>query len=271
MTDASSERYTLGYGESSMDWMASRTATGHGAFFLPYLEPGMNLLDCGCGPGTLTVGYAEQISPGHAIGIDRVTDQAEPVLSYAADHGIANLTFVEGDIYALPYPDNHFDAVFGSAVLGSVADAAAVVRDMVRVLKPGGVIGLKEFDHGADLIWPQTPLLAKSIELYHRLRAENDHEPKAGRRLKEFLTNNDCVVEYHYAYFDQQADKPSLQQYIERNNGLVDEILGAQYIELGWCTRADIDAQAEEWRKFAVNPAAVYVSAWLEAVGRKPG
>ncbi len=270
MTDTSSERYTLGYGESSMDWMASRTAAGHGAFFLPYLKPGMNLLDCGCGPGTLTLGFAQRIFPGQATGIDREISQTAPVRAEAEQNSITNLDFAEGDIYVLPCPDNQFDAVFGSAVLGSVADAAAVVREMVRVLKPGGVIGLKEFDHGADIIWPQTPLIEKSIELYQRIRKENNHENLAGRRLREFISANGCTVEHTGAYFDQHSGLADLQPYIERNNALVDEILASQYIELGWCSAAEIEQQAEEWREFAANPAAIYASAWLEAVGRKP-
>jgi ubiquinone/menaquinone biosynthesis C-methylase UbiE len=269
MAERKNERYTLGYGDSSMDWMTSRTADGHGSFLLPYLKSGMNLLDCGCGPGTLTVGYAEKIAPGSAKGLDRETGQTKPVTEFAEQNGISNLEFIEGDIYALPFPDNHFDAVFASAVLGSVANANEVVQEMVRVLKPAGVIAIKEFDHGSDIIWPQSPLIAQSTELYHRLRAHNNHEQNCGRRLKEFLTNNGCTVDYVNAYFDQQSDQPTLEKYIERNNGLFYEVLGPQYIELGWCTAVDINAQVDEWRKFAVNPAAIYLAAWLEIIGTK--
>lgn len=81
--------------------------------------------------------------------------------------------------------------------------------------------------------------------------------------------NNDCTVDYVNAYFDQQSDRTTLEKYIERNNGLFYEVLGPQYIKLGWCTAADIDAQVDEWRKFSVNPAAIYLAAWLEVIGTK--
>jgi ubiquinone/menaquinone biosynthesis C-methylase UbiE len=44
--------------------LSSRTADGWAAFFLPHLGTGMRLLDCGCGPGTITAGLAEAVARG---------------------------------------------------------------------------------------------------------------------------------------------------------------------------------------------------------------
>ncbi|MBT8440847.1 MAG: class I SAM-dependent methyltransferase [Gammaproteobacteria bacterium] len=265
----SDENYTLGYGKGSMEWMTSRTADGHGAFLLPYLKPGMRFLDCGCGPGTLTYGFAGYVAPGEAIGIDRENTQSERIRKLAERECVANLRFEQGDIYALPFEDESFDVVFASAVLGSVTDANGVVREMTRVLRPAGVIGLKEFDHDGDLIWPLTPIIEKSIEHYHAIRAHNGHEPSAGRRLKEFMIDNGCRVDYINAYFDQQTTTEELVPYVERNNQLFREVLGPQYYELDWTTPEEMEECIEEWRRFARNPAAIYLSAWIEAIGIK--
>ena len=123
----SKETYTLGYGEGSMEWMTDRTADGHGAFLLPYLKTGMRFLDCGCGPGTLTIGFAQHVAPGETIGIDREIGQTKPVAAAAASEGIENLKFEQGDVYQLPYSDASFDVAFASAVLGSVSNAEQVV------------------------------------------------------------------------------------------------------------------------------------------------
>lgn len=267
--DSRDETYTLGYGEGSMEWMTSRSAEQHGAFLLPYLKPGMRFLDCGCGPGTLTIGFARRVAPGETIGIDRETSQTAPVAEMARRDGVTNLHFESGDVYALPFADASFDVVFDSAVLGSVANAELVVREMARVLKPGGIIALKEFDHEGDMVWPQNPIIELSIEHYQRLRVENGHEQSAGRRLKEFLTGNGCTVDYVHALYDEQATREKLIPYIERNNKVLREILAPQYYERGWTTPAAMDECMEEWRRFSRDPAAVYLAAWVEAVGIK--
>jgi len=264
------ENYVLGYGDGAMDWMRSRTVDVHGAFVLPYLEPGGSLLDCGCGPGSLTIGFARYLSPGRVVGIDRERAQMAAAIAWAADHGLENLRFEAGDVYALPFADACFDAVFCSAVLGSVSRPAAVVGEMVRVLKPGGIIAMMEFDHGGDIVYPQTPQLIRSIELYQRVRAEHGHEPRGGRRLREWLSDHDCRIEHTHAFFDQRTADTDLPDYVDRNNRLIDEVLATRYMELGWATRAELDEQARDWERLARDPASLYASAWVEAVGRKP-
>ena len=267
--DKRAETYTLGYGQGSMEWMTSRTAEGHGAFLLPFLTPDMRLLDCGCGPGTLTIGFARHVAPGDAIGIDRDTSQTESVAALARLDRLTNLHFEAGDVYDLPYPDASFDVTFASAVLGSVSDPERVVREMLRVLKPGGVIALKEFDHGGDLIWPQTPIIAKSIELYLRLRAENGHEPHAGSQLNAYLSRNACRVEHLQATYTGRYTPEQLEVYVERNNKLFDEVLSRQYYDHGWATPDEMAESVDEWRRFAREPGSVFMSAWVEAVGIK--
>lgn len=269
MMSGNKEKYVLGYGNGAMDWMKSRTVDVHGAFLLPYLKPGQSLLDCGCGPGSLTVGFAQILSPGRVVGIDRETEQLAAAIAYAEEHNIDNLSFETGDVYALPFDEESFDVVFCSAVLGSVSKPEAVVREMVRVLKHGGIIAMKEFDHGGDIVYPQTPHLTHSIELYQRVREEHGHEQRAGRRLREWLARNNCSIEHTYAFLDQRTIDTGLYEYVDRNNRLVDEILATRYIELGWATREELDAHAREWERFARDPASFYAAAWVEAVARK--
>ncbi len=263
------ESYTLGYGEGAMRWMASRTAEGHGAFLLPHLKPGMRLLDCGCGPATLTLGFARRVAPGDCVGIDQEGSQFAAIAETARLEHVDNLNLMTGDIYSLPFDDADFDVVFASAVLGSVAAPEKIVAEMTRVLKPGGVLALKEFDHGGDIIYPQSPALTKSIDLYHRLRAHNGHQAMAGRRLREFICSAGCDVQYLRAFYDYKSGHAELRSHIDRNNHLVAEMLSQQYLALGWVSEPELEEQTTAWIEFAGNPSAVYCSAWFEAVGIK--
>jgi len=66
----SGETYTPGYSEPTLRLMLMRTAAKHAAFFTPLLRQGMRVLDCGCGPGTITLDLATLVAPGRVVGID---------------------------------------------------------------------------------------------------------------------------------------------------------------------------------------------------------
>src|SRR5258708_6746577 len=96
--------------------LARRTAAREAAFLLPHLQPGMRLLDCGFGPGTITLGLAEFVAPGEVVGVDLEARQVDAARRRADDQGITNVRFERGDLYALPFPDASFDVVFANAV-----------------------------------------------------------------------------------------------------------------------------------------------------------
>src|SRR5262245_3152668 len=87
------------------------------AFLAPHLRAGMRLLDCGCGPGSITVDLAQAVAPGEVIGIDLRGDALAQGRALARERKIANVTFQTASVYQLPYPDSSFDAAFACPVL----------------------------------------------------------------------------------------------------------------------------------------------------------
>jgi ubiquinone/menaquinone biosynthesis C-methylase UbiE len=146
--------YTHGYDETVVQEMASRSADRQGAFFLPYLRPGMQLIDVGCGPGTITVGLAKAVAPGEVLGIDLEPTMIEQARSLADKVGLTNARFEVGRAEELPAADESFDAAFEHTLLEHVADPLRALREMRRALKPGGVIGLADGDWGTMLVEP---------------------------------------------------------------------------------------------------------------------
>src|SRR3712207_5430192 len=127
--DERRESYTQWGHQQADAHHATRTATAQAAFFLPYLREGMRLLDCGCGPGTITMGLAAMLGSGEVIGVDRDETALACARTAVAEQRLTNIRFEAGDVYQLPFPDGSFDAVFSHAVLEHLSEPVAALRE----------------------------------------------------------------------------------------------------------------------------------------------
>jgi len=84
MTTDVPEVYTGPYGGPTYRVQARRTAERAAPFLLPHLRPGMRLLDCGVGPGTITFGLAQAVAPGEVVGIDLEATEVEQARALAS-------------------------------------------------------------------------------------------------------------------------------------------------------------------------------------------
>ncbi len=180
---ADAESYTPGHSQNASDFMSKRSVQSHGEFFLPYLSAGVSVLDCGCGPGSVTRSIAALVAPGEVVGVDFGASQIERATSAAATAGVQNATFRTADVYALPFSDATFDRVFSHALIEHVADPQRAVSEMYRVLKPGGYIGVCSPDWGGFVLSPPSPELTQAIDAYTELQTRNGGDVCAGRKL----------------------------------------------------------------------------------------
>jgi ubiquinone/menaquinone biosynthesis C-methylase UbiE len=104
------------------------------------LEPrsGERLLEVGPGTGYYTLAMAEWIAPGKLDILDLQQEMLDHTMRRANERGLANVIPAQGDARRLAYPDTSFDAVYLVTVLGEVPDQDAALREIARVLKPGG-------------------------------------------------------------------------------------------------------------------------------------
>lgn len=102
-------------------------------------QPGERVLEIGPGTGYYTLDIAEWLAPDGRVEIfDLQQKFLDHVSSRAAERGLQNVVPTQGDATALPYEDASIDAVVLTAVLGEIPDPVAALREIRRVLEPGG-------------------------------------------------------------------------------------------------------------------------------------
>jgi ubiquinone/menaquinone biosynthesis C-methylase UbiE len=79
----------------------------------------MDVLDVGCGVGSIDLDLAPALAPGRVVGIDADPGQIETARRSATERGIANVEFVTSSVYELPFEEATFDVVYANAVRGS--------------------------------------------------------------------------------------------------------------------------------------------------------
>jgi ubiquinone/menaquinone biosynthesis C-methylase UbiE len=173
--------YLQGHHESVLRSHRWRTAENSAAYLLPHLRPGMQLLDVGCGPGTLTDDLAAAVGPdGGVLGVDSA---AAAVEAAAASSRSANVRYEVQDVVRLQLPDGAFDVVHAHQVLQHLADPVAALREMRRVCRPGGLVAVRDADYAAMTWHPPVPGLDDWRSAYRALARHSGGEPDAGRRL----------------------------------------------------------------------------------------
>ena len=263
------EQYTHGHDQIVTRVMGQRTAATHAAFFTPYLRSGMRLLDCGCGPGSITLGLAEIVAPGEAVGVDMAENQLEQARAAASAQGVSNTRFEPANVYALPFPDESFDAVFSHAVVEHLREPLAALREMRRVLKPGGVLGLRNADRAGELFWPPDPTLLKFHDVWSRLGQHNGGDPFIGRRLRALLNATGLARVEASAAYETHGTAESVRHIVGNGDSYIAGPFADQVIALGWLDRAEVDRIREAWKAWGENPDAFWARTWCEAVGWK--
>lgn len=247
------DTYTHGHHDSVLRSHRWRTVENSATYLVPRLRPGLDVLDIGCGPGTITADLAGRVNPGRVLGLDRSTDAVAQAT--AANAGFENLDFGVGDVYALDTEDDSFDVVHAHQVLQHLSDPVAALREMRRVCRPDGVVAVRDADYAAFTWAPDDERLTAWLDIYRQVARANGAEPDAGRYLKSWALEagfTDVTASASVWCFSDAADRQWWGDlWADR---VVSSDLARQAIDGGLATRADLESIATAFRAWVEQP-----------------
>ncbi len=267
---ATEKTYSIGHQECALAYMRFRSAERSCGFFRDRIGPASRILDCGCGPGSITTGLARWAPDGEAVGIDIGAEQLEGARAIAREQGVTNVTFRQGSIFDLPFADDSFDVVFSQTVLFHVPHPEKALAEIKRVLRPGGLVALRDGINASVFIWPDEPLVRELGRVVRLGALRSGGNPDVGRELGTLL---------HAAGFDdvfftlgvEQPERPEERaQYFSLVAGLLEGDLAQLALSEGWSTRERLSAAAARCRELASEPGSIWAIPFGQATARKP-
>jgi len=262
------DRYSHGHAESVLRSHRWRTAANSAAFLLSHLRPSDAILDVGCGPGTITADLAHCVPEGTIIGVDRSSDVVHQA---QLDHGaVVNLSFRAGDVYSLEFEDASFDVVYAHQVLQHLSEPVAALAEMRRVLRPGGLVAVRDGDYGAFVWWPPDRALDRWMEIYQQITVRNGAHANAGRQLHTWVDDagfTDLVVSSSNWTFHRDDERAWWgETWAER---VETSEFARQGLEYELTTTDELAEIARAFRQWSLDPRGNFIVVSGEVIARR--
>ena len=262
------EVYSPGYNKEILSSFSKRSVNKEAAFFMPHIQKGSIILDCGCGPGTITIGMAMQKGIRKVIGIDISENQINSCRQRARQMKCTNVEFLVADIYNLQLPNNSIDAVFANGLFQHLERPEKALAEIKRVLKTNGVVGVRDDDHGSMIISPSDKKIDKMLSIFNKVMEHSGGNPNAGRYHKALLIDQGFInpIVSVSCEYDKNKEETYKRACIAREllNNMEETI-----VEYGWATKVEIEDMKVSIDNWGRNPGAFNSTMWCEVVAFK--
>ena len=262
-------RYTHGHSAAVLSAHSRRGAADSAAYLLAHLSAGMDLLDVGCGPASITADLAEHVAPGRVVALDAAAGALEAARATLSERGLSEQVEVtSGDVMALPFEDASFDVVHAHQVLQHLADPVGALAEMRRVTRPGGIVAVRDAVYSAMTWFPEPAGIERWRSVYMATARANGGEPDAGSRLLSWARAagfTDVTASASTWCYATPADRAwQSQTWAQRSL----TSFGPRAVELGLADRADLETMAQAWRQWGASEDAWFVVVHGEVLAR---
>jgi len=138
----------------------------------------------------MTLDIADLVHPGQIFALDSSAIQIEQARLLQQQRAMANVSFITGSAYALPYPDGQFDVVFAHALLYHLRNPVLALAEFRRVLKPDGIVALRDACHTGDRMIPHSPELASTWETIRKVFTHHGGDINFGAQHTQILLDH---------------------------------------------------------------------------------
>lgn len=185
--------YVHGYSDREAERLSDQASTLTSLLHHDTLFPaGSYVLEAGCGTGSQTIIIAGQNPDCSFLSIDisppSLATARARIRETLGKAGESQITFEQGDITRLSYPDGTFDHIFICFVLEHLTDPVAALKEFRRVLKPGGSITVIEGDHGSVFFSPDSAAAMDAISCQIELQTRTGGDACIGRKLYPLIS-----------------------------------------------------------------------------------
>lgn len=235
--------------------LEARTIENANANLLGVLQPELSVLDVGCGSGAITRGIAKYA--GRVVGIDR----SEELIQLANAHNTAdNLSFIVGDIMTYA-PAEQFDIITTARTLQWMAKPEDVIRQLITLLKPGGLLCVLDYNHEAISWEPAPPAsMRRFYDAFLQWRADAGMDNAIGDHVAALMASCggvDIVVQDQHEWVERGKEGMDIWKKVA-------ETRGQQVVSDGYVTeeeRLQAIADYEQWMKDSAVSMRLYLKA----------
>ncbi|MEW5786887.1 MAG: methyltransferase domain-containing protein [Pseudomonadota bacterium] len=251
-----------------------------GRFLAPWVQPGVDFAGCGevlevgCGVGAQLAVLLERFPHTRFTGIDLSPVQLAQARALLAEPLAAGrVELEEGSAYRLPFADGQFDGACIFWVLEHLPDPAGVLKEVLRVLKPGGVLYCTEVFNAGLYAYPPQPALTAWWRMFNELQRDLGGDPDVGVRLGALLDEAGFT---HIGFREVSPQVDARLRDPARRREELDFWLtllrsGATTLQAhGRVGEGDLAALENAFANLTRNPHSIFRYAAFQASGRKP-